>query len=65
MIKKSKMSEEDIKIKFINPILEKKGWEIGKNLSTEYNFTDGSIKILPDRKNFKIWKKDCWLLSLL
>ncbi|UTW26511.1 hypothetical protein [Mycoplasmopsis bovis] len=32
MIKKSKMSEEDIKIKFINPILEKKDEKLAKIL---------------------------------
>ncbi|TKA59073.1 Type I restriction modification system endonuclease (R) subunit, HsdR [Mycoplasmopsis bovis 8790] len=50
MIKKSEMSEEDIKIKFINPIIEKKGWEIGKNYRTEYRFTDGQIQVLPNRE---------------
>ena len=32
LMKKSEMTEEDIKIKYINPAIEKSGWDINKNV---------------------------------
>ncbi|WFQ91683.1 hypothetical protein MFERI14815_00287 [Mycoplasma feriruminatoris] len=57
MMKKSEMSEEDIKIKFINPIIEKKGWENSKNYRTEYTFTDGQIQISSNGKTIRAKRK--------
>ncbi|WP_434337546.1 EcoAI/FtnUII family type I restriction enzme subunit R [Mycoplasma capricolum] len=51
--KNNEMSEEDVKIKFINPIIEKKGWIIGENLWTEYSFNRGKIEIFPNGKNHR------------
>lgn len=40
---KKKMSEEDIKMKFITPAIEKAGWNIKSQVRAEYSFTDGRI----------------------
>ena len=39
---KKKMSEEDIKLQFITPAIEKAGWT-KENISMEYTFTDGQM----------------------
>ena len=36
LMKKSEMTEEDIKIKYINPAIEKSGWDINKNVKFEF-----------------------------
>ena len=40
---KKKLSEEDIKMKFITPAIEKAGWNIKSQVRAEYSFTDGRI----------------------
>lgn len=37
------MSEEDIKMKYITPAIEKAGWDIKTQVRAEYTFTDGRI----------------------
>ena len=37
------LSEEDIKMKFITPAIEKAGWNIKSQVRAEYSFTDGRI----------------------
>ena len=39
---KKKLSEEDIKLQFITPAIEKAGWT-KENISMEYTFTDGQM----------------------
>ena len=40
---KKNMSEEDIKMKYITPAIEKAGWDIKKHVRAEYTFTDGRV----------------------
>ncbi len=40
---KKNMSEEDIKMKYITPAIEKAGWDIKKQVRAEYTFTDGRV----------------------
>ena len=40
---KKKLSEEDIKMKYITPAIEKAGWDIKKQVRAEYTFTDGRV----------------------
>lgn len=42
-INKKAMSEEDIKMKYITPAIEKAGWDIRTQVRAEYTFTDGRI----------------------
>lgn len=37
------LSEEDIKMKYITPAIEKSGWDIKKQVRAEYTFTDGRV----------------------
>lgn len=39
---KHEMSEEDIRMRFITPALEKSGWDL-RQIKTEFTFTDGKI----------------------
>lgn len=47
-INKKTLSEEDIKMKYITPAIEKAGWDIKTQVRAEYSFTDGRIIV---RKN--------------
>ena len=49
LIPKHMMSEEDIKVNFITPALEKSGWKVGKNILFEKSFTDGRIEVHGER----------------
>jgi len=40
---KKALSEEDIKMKYITPAIEKVGWDIRKQVRAEYTFTDGRV----------------------
>lgn len=40
---KKNLSEEDIKMRFITPAIEKAGWNIKSQVRAEYSFTDGRI----------------------
>ncbi|MCA1001016.1 DEAD/DEAH box helicase family protein [Bacillus thuringiensis] len=40
---KRQMTEEDIKLKYITPAIEKAGWDIQKEVFCEYSFTDGRV----------------------
>ena len=40
---KKNLSEEDIKMKYITPAIEKAGWDIKKQVREEYTFTDGRV----------------------
>lgn len=42
---KKEMSETDIRMKFINPAIEKAGWDIKKQIKTEVALTEGKIMI--------------------
>lgn len=43
LMKKHEMTEEDIKLQFITPAVEKAGWDKSKQIKMEYNFTDGRV----------------------
>ena len=43
LMKKRDMTEEDIKVKYITPAIERAGWNIEKQVKFEYSFTDGRI----------------------
>lgn len=43
VINKKSLSEEDIKMKYITPAIEKSGWDIKTQVRAEYSFTDGRI----------------------
>ena len=43
MINKKDLTEEDIKVKFITPAIQKSGWDILTQVKCEYSFTDGRI----------------------
>lgn len=45
IIPKQLMSEEDIKVNFITPALESKGWKNGRDILYEKSFTDGRIEV--------------------
>lgn len=40
---KHSMSEEDIKLKFITPAIERAGWDKMRQIKMEYTFTDGRV----------------------
>ncbi|MBU5437163.1 hypothetical protein KQI42_04020 [Tissierella sp. MSJ-40] len=40
---KKSLSEEDIKMRYIIPAIEKAGWDIKTQVRAEYSFTDGRI----------------------
>jgi len=40
---KKKMTEEDIKMKYITPAVVKAGWNLESQISAEYYFTDGRV----------------------
>lgn len=40
---KQTMSEEDIKLKFITPAIERAGWDKMRQIKMEYTFTDGRV----------------------
>ena len=61
-MKKSEMTEEDIKIKYINPAIEKSGWDINKNVKFEYCFTDGRIIVRGNKTKRGDKKKADYLL---
>lgn len=42
---KRDLSEEDIKVQFITPAIEKAGWNIKKQVRFEHTFTAGRIII--------------------
>ena len=44
-ISKKEMSEEDIKLNFITPALQKRGWQDNITMETKVKFTDGKINI--------------------
>ena len=43
LMKKQDMTEEDIKVKFITPAIERAGWNTERQVKFEYSFTDGRI----------------------
>ena len=43
MINKKSLSERDICTKYINPALEKSGWDMKRQVREEVSFTDGRI----------------------
>lgn len=43
LMKKRDMTEEDIKVKFITPAIERAGWNTEKQVKFEHSFTDGRI----------------------
>lgn len=65
LIKKSEMTEEDIKIKYINPAIEKSGWDINGNVKFEYCFTDGRIIVRGNKTKRGDKKKADYLLYYL
>ena len=40
---KHTLSEEDIKMRYITPAIQKAGWDINRQIRAEYSFTDGRI----------------------
>jgi len=50
----TKDSEEDIKLKYITPAIEKAGWDKNSQIRMEYTFTQGKITV---RGNFSIHGK--------
>lgn len=40
---KHMLSEEDIKMRYITPAIQKSGWDIHRQVRSEYSFTDGRI----------------------
>ncbi len=43
VIPKKQMTEEEIKLQFITPAIEKSGWDRKKQIRMEYAFTDGAV----------------------
>lgn len=43
LMKKSEMTEEDIKLQFITPAIENAGWDKQRQIKLEYCFTDGRV----------------------
>lgn len=62
IIPKQLMSEEDIKINFITPALESKGWKSGSDILYEKSFTDGRIEVHGERTTRKERKFADYLL---
>ena len=49
------LTEEDIKLRFITPALQKSDWDIHSKIRCEYYYTDGKINV---RENVASrWKK--------
>lgn len=62
IIPKQLMSEEDIKVNFITPALESKGWKNGRDILYEKSFTDGRIEVHGERTTRKERKFADYLL---
>jgi Type I site-specific restriction-modification system, R (restriction) subunit and related helicases len=62
LIPKHQMSEEDIKVNFITPALERSGWKNGKDVLYEKSFTDGRIEVHGERATRKKQKFTDYLL---
>lgn len=45
ILPKNQMTEEDIKLNFITPALEKAGWKDKITMETKVQFTDGKINL--------------------
>ena len=45
ILDKKQMSEEDIKLNYITPALNNKGWRNGDNITMETRITDGRINL--------------------
>ena len=43
VIPKKQMTEEEIKLQYITPAIEKSGWDRKKQIRMEYAFTDGAV----------------------
>ena len=43
LMTKHEMTEEDIKLQYITPAIERAGWNKLKQIKMEYNFTDGRV----------------------
>ena len=66
VLEKSQMSEEDIKLNFITPALQNKGWSDKITMETEVKFTDGRINLKgnfvtrekPKRADYILYRSD-------
>ena len=57
MISKKELSEEDIKLKYITPAIQKSNWDIQNQVRCEYYYTAGKMNVrenvaIRDKRNF-------------
>ncbi|MBE2985456.1 DEAD/DEAH box helicase family protein [Campylobacter sp. RM9344] len=57
------MTEEEIKLRFITPAIEKMGWDRNTQISMEYKITDGRINLKQNHIKRSEFKKADYLLS--
>lgn len=62
MFNKKELSEEDIKMKYITPALEKSNWSVKNDMRAEYYFTDGRIDVRGNKAHRRKGKKADYLL---
>lgn len=62
LMKKSEMTEEDIKLQFITPAIESAGWDKKEHIKMEYYFTDGRVIVRGNKTARGIRKKADYLL---
>ena len=61
-VNKKELKEQEIRTLFITPALQKKGWEVCKNMREEYYFTDGRVLVLGSQHSVAEGKKADYLL---
>ncbi len=60
---KKDMTEQDIRLKFIDPAIKKAGWDIMTQVKTEYFFTDGRVLVRGSFHTRQKRKRADYLLS--
>lgn len=61
-VDKKELKEQEIRTMFITPALQKKGWEVLKNMREEYYFTDGRVLVAGSKHSVAEGKKADYLL---
>ena len=61
-VDKKELKEQEIRTLFITPALQKKGWEVCKNMREEYYFTDGRVLVVGSQHSVAEGKKADYLL---
>lgn len=64
ILPKSQMTEEDIKLNYITPAIQKKGWQNKITMETAVQFTDGKINLRGNLYSRQAPKKADYILYI-